>query len=299
MQHRLVLRIGERAEHALLGRARVGQEAERLVAVRRDHDLVVPPGRAVVGEDADAVGTPRDRAHAERRRGGVPPSRSAIRSTYVRLPPTTVRQRKRPKPSMPWLSKNLIAYAAGNSSARPGAVDQSAEVSGTMKWFAEPARVAALGEVTTECVRLVVVLLERAPRRPEPAADLGDERVEARPDEVPPLRVGPPARVLEAAGPARDRKGHVRLLRRDAELGEEPPEERVVGLVVDEEAGVEPEAPVRDRVRVAAGVVGALEDLHLVRARKQVGGSQAGDPGPDHGDSHQPLFAGRRIAVDG
>ncbi len=35
---------------------------------------------------------------------------------------------------MPWLSKKRIAYAAGNSSARPGAVDQSAEVSGTRKW---------------------------------------------------------------------------------------------------------------------------------------------------------------------
>ena len=31
---------------------------------------------------------------------------------------------------MPWFSKKRIAYAAGKSSARPGEVDQSAEVSG-------------------------------------------------------------------------------------------------------------------------------------------------------------------------
>ena len=55
----------------------------------------------------------------------------------------------------------------------------------------------------------------------------------------------------------------------------------------------------RDRVRVAARVVGALEDVDVVRAREQVGGSEAGDSGTDDGDAHQPLFARGRISVDG
>jgi hypothetical protein len=35
-----------------------------------------------------------------------------------------------------------------------------------------------------------------------------------------------------------------------------------------------------------------------VRAREEVGGSQAGDSGTDDSDAHQPLFVRRRMSVD-
>ena len=47
-------------------------------------------------------------------------SRASSERTYSRLPPTTVRQRWRRSPSIPWLRKNRIPNAAGNASASLG-----------------------------------------------------------------------------------------------------------------------------------------------------------------------------------
>ena len=62
---------------------------------------------------------------------------------------------------------------------------------------------------------------------------------------------------------------------RDAELAKKPAEQRVVRLVVDEEAGVECEPVVLDRVRVAARPRRALEQLDVMRPRQQVGRAEA------------------------
>ena len=103
---------------------------------------------------------------------------------------------------------------------------------------------------------------------------------------VPSLRERPPAGVLEPAVEAADREGHVGFLRPDPELAEETPEQRVVPLVVDEEARVEREAVDGDGVDVSAGPLFSLEDLDLVRAGEHVGGPEAGDAAAHHCHPH-------------
>ena len=194
---------------------------------------------------------------------------------------------------MPWLSKKRIAYAAGNSSARPGAVDQSAEVSGTRKWRRKRTGVAVLVEVLGQRLRLVP-----GPRSPQPAPDLPQQPDEAGPGEVRGLRERPPAGVLEAAAGAADRERHVRLVCGDAQLAKETTEQWIVALVVDEEAGIESKAVVDDRVRVPTCASVALEHVDVVRPREEVRRAQARYAATDDRDFHQPLFVRRRIPVD-
>ena len=78
---------------------------------------------------------------------------------------------------------------------------------------------------------------------------------------------------------------------RDPQLAEQPPEQRVVALVVDEEARVERQAVVDDGVRVPARAAVALEHVHVVRPRQDVRRAEPGDPAADDRDPHQPLFA--------
>ena len=105
--------------------------------------------------------------------------------------------------------------------------------------------------------------------------------MEPRARRVPALRERPPARVLEPAAPAADRERHLRRVRRHAELGEEPAEQRVVQRVVDEEPGVERDPVDDDRVRVPARARLPLEQLDLVRAREHVRRTEARDPAAD------------------
>ena len=55
---------------------------------------------------------------------------------------------------------------------------------------------------------------------------------------------------------------------------------------MDDEAGVEPETAVLERVDVAARPPGRLEDLDLVRAGEQVGRAKTGDARSDDRDPH-------------
>src|SRR5207249_2072298 len=105
------------------------------------------------------------------------------------------------------------------------------------------------------------------------------------------LREGAPARVLEPATPARHGERHLRGLRTDAELAEQATEQRVVPLVVDEEARVQREPVAGERVRVAAGKRRALEDLDLVRLPEHVGRGEPGDPCADDGDPHPSCYS--------
>ena len=88
-----------------------------------------------------------------------------------------------------------------------------------------------------------------------------------------------------------DGEAHVRGLRRDAEAVEQPLEARVVAVVEDDEAGVDPVRLVRrvdpHRVRVAARVVAGLEHDDVVLGREQVGGDESGDSRADDGDLHE------------
>ena len=76
----------------------------------------------------------------------------------------------------------------------------------------------------------------------------------------------------------------------DAEPIQQPLEARVVAVVEDDEAGVDPVRLVRrvdpHRVGVAARVGLGLEDLDLVLGREQMRGHEAGDAGADDGDPH-------------
>ena len=87
-------------------------------------------------------------------------------------------------------------------------------------------------------------------------------------------------------------------MRPDTELAEQPAEQRIVPLVVDEEARVEREPVVDDRVRVATRAAVAFEHMDFVGRGKKIGGTKARDAASDHRDPHQPVFASRRISVD-
>ena len=78
---------------------------------------------------------------------------------------------------------------------------------------------------------------------------------------------------------------------RTSEVAEEPHQARVVLDVVDDEAGVEREPVVHDRVRVAARAVVALEELDLVRVRKRIGRAEPGDPRSDDCDPHPNQYS--------
>jgi hypothetical protein len=80
-----------------------------------------------------------------------------------------------------------------------------------------------------------------------------------------------PARVLQAAAGAADRHAHLGGLRGHAEFGEQPGEQRIGALVVDDEAGVDADRRARGRyhevgVGVTAEAGAGLEERHVVGA---------------------------------
>ena len=121
----------------------------------------------------------------------------------------------------------------------------------------------------------------------QPASDL-DQSSESKRGlaEIPRLGEWTPSRPFEPAAPARHRERHLRLLGAHAELAEEAIEQRVVPVVVDEEARVEREAVVLDGVHVAAEPGVLLEDVHVVGARQDVRRAEPGHARSDHGDPH-------------
>ena len=154
----------------------------------------------------------------------------------------------------------------------------------------EALRVAALRRVLLERPLLVVGLVERAPCGAEPAHDLGEQREEARVDCASGLCERTLPGPFEAALAAAHRERHLGGLYPDTQFAEQPRQERVVGLVVDDEAGVERKAFVVHRAHVAPRRARALEDGDVVRAREHVGGPEAAHARSDDGDPHRVLF---------
>ena len=117
-----------------------------------------------------------------------------------------------------------------------------------------------------------------------------EQAIEARPQQVRALGEQAAARVgeLERAVVVGHRHPHHGGLGRDPELGQQALEVRVVAVVEDDEAGVDPAlaAGVRDgdRVRVAAQACVRLVDRDLVAAREQACRGKAGDAAADDGD---------------
>ena len=81
MQDRLVRRVLERPEHAALVVARILEQRERLVGVRRDDDGVEGADGVVVGAQLDAVRRPRGSTRTPFRRCRRGPRRSEIART--------------------------------------------------------------------------------------------------------------------------------------------------------------------------------------------------------------------------
>ncbi len=111
-------------------------------------------------------------------------------------------------------------------------------------------------------------------------AALGEQRVE----------VG--AAVLQTGAGIGDAEAHLSGVGRDVELLQQGHEPGVVGLVVDDEPGVDCVVDAVDldidRVRVATDAVVRFEDGQLVVGAELVGGDEARHAGPDDRDPHVP-----------
>ena len=94
---------------------------------------------------------------------------------------------------------------------------------------------------------------------------------------------------LEAATQVRQAETHVARVRRHPEARQEPGEEGIGPLVVDQEAGVggnrSPGEVDGHRMRVPARPAVGLEEVHLVPVLQQVGRRHAGDTAPDDADA--------------
>ncbi len=176
MQDGLVRRVGEAAEHAPLVGARVLEQRERLVGVRREDDLVeaLDP---VADPQLDAVGRAADGAHSARSRRPSPsPPRSRRRNAAAagHGAPAEAAEAEHPvilEEADRVRRRELERAPRRRRPERRG--ERHEEVA------AEAPRVAALVEVLGERLRLVP-----GPRRAQPAPDLPEEPVEPRAGEV-------------------------------------------------------------------------------------------------------------------
>ena len=255
------------------------EQRQRPRRARRDDDPVEPARLAVVGAELDAgVGA----AHETARAGRAAPDRRAGRAraaTYVRLPPVTVRQRVPAQPSIAWLPRKWISVLRREVERlhRRGRPERGGHRNEIMT--PEAVRVPMRRERTRSNVRAASVSASA------PCGGSGGSRAADRG----PQRPGPRLDHVEPTA-ARDRERHLGLLRRNAELAEEPRQLRVVRLVVDDEPRVE---LVRTTLIVFTwppGVPVRLEQLDLVGARKRVGCAQPGDTGANDRYLHRDVI---------
>ena len=159
---------------------------------------------------------------------------------------------------------------------------------GNDRALAELARVAGVAKELTD--RGGVGPSRKRPDLAVEAQLVANQPPEARPQQVRALSEEASPRIgeLEAAIGGGDRHAHLRVAGLDAELPEQGGELRVVAVVVDDEAGVDPDLATRvvdaDRVRVPADPLSRLEDGDVVGAVKLPRGREPGDAGADYGD---------------
>ena len=129
----------------------------------------------------------------------------------------------------------------------------------------EPGAVAAVVQEVADRAALPAWIGDRSLAVPEEALDVGEQAQESGAHQVPALPEqarGAAAAELEPAVTTAHGEGHVRLPRRDTELGEQSHEAGVVALVVDDEPRVDGQVTVH-------GIVDAV-GVH-VTARPRVG----------------------------
>ena len=300
VQDRLVGLVGDRAQQLVLAGRRVGEQLQRLVGVGGEDDLVEALGVVAARRDRDVVGVPGDLVDRSREAETVTPRRGqrldvAVRAAGDRPPLRAVAEAEHPV-----VGEELDQEARGEAPhlARVGRPHRRGL--GHDQAVDERARVPPLLQEVPERGAVAVGRQQR-PRLSLEAQQVGDHAVEPRRREVralgeQPVRRG--ARVLEVPAFVGDREAHVRGLAVDPEAVEQPLEARVVAVVEDDEAGVDPVRLVRrvdpHRVRVPARVGVGLEDGHLVLGREQVRGDQPGHAGADDGDPHDCGASTRR-----
>ena len=200
------------------------------------------------------------------------------------------------KTRRPWLSRKRSSAPAGNSLevtrvSRPDGGAQRDEVLAP-EALREPFGPEELprGELWRErsCV-------ERGAPSPAEVQDLSEQRPERRPKGV--ATLGEDATeagsgVLEAALGHRHREAHVRGLAGHAPAVQQAAEDRVVPLVVDDEAGVDGDRTPLEldlhRVGVPTEAICCLEEGQLVPVGEQRRRGDARDARSDHCDPHRP-----------
>jgi len=152
-----------------------------------------------------------------------------------------------------------------------------------------------------------VLALQQPARIPIEADDVDQHPQESGIDQVAPLgeqgvQVGAP--VFEPGLHAGEAEAHVARLTGDPEPGEQAGESRVVGLVEDDEAGVDVVVGAvggrhPDGVDVPSQPFLGFEDGDLVEGMEQMGADQAGHPAAHDGYAHDFLgwWFGRSIAL--
>ena len=270
----------------------------------RNHDRVeelrLDPG----GRDPRAVGAAFDRAHRS------PGENSAAelleqaldvdaRATLDRLPLGAPGELE-----LPMVFEELGEEAKWEVPDRGGIRGPHGRDLGDDRALAELARISRVAQELADG-RGVRTARQRANLAVEPklVADQPPEpwsqQVRALGEEATP-RIGE----LEAAVGRRDRHPHLRVRGGDPEVGKQRREGRVVAVVVDDEAGIDPALATRivdpDRVRVTADAVACLIDGDVVGGVQQPRSGEAGDAGADDGDlgsgnPHAHIYAGRGL----
>lgn len=293
MEHGLVRRVAPRAERVSLGLARVGEERERLVRVGRENDLVVPASLTVLGHDLDPGGIPPHRAHTQ------PevhlPAKALEQCTDIGLRPAadgSPAAASQPEHAVPFEEADPVGGGKIERPLRGARPERGRERNEEVA--AESLRVAPLLDVCPERPSFEAPVAECALGGTQPAGDFAQEREEAHVGDSPSLRERFLPRPLETAASAAHGEGHLRGLRGDAELTEKAAEHGVVRLVVDDEARIEGEPVVPNRVHVAAGALPLLEELHVVGLRQHVGCAEPGHAATDDCHFHR---TGIRLAT--
>ena len=255
--------------------------------MRRQHDLVEAAGLAILGDDLHPRVVTPDRAHTQTEMNLA--AQAFQQRGHVRVGPAFDGP-----PTVPPKTEHAVSLEEADPvrgwkvertlrRARPERRRQRHQ-----EVTAEASRVPALVDVRPESSPLEAPVLERLLGGSQPTDDLREEREEACVPEAPSLRERPATGPLEPAVAAAHRERHLRAAGRHAELAEETTEDRVVGLVVHDEASVEREPPVSDGVYVTTRAVMPLEQLHVMSLGEHMRCPEPRHPSTDDRYTHRP-----------
>lgn len=286
--------IVEFAKQAGFGRGGVDEEAQGLVAVGGDDDLVEGVGGAAGGHDGDAARGAHDArgavAEAEAVAPGGDEAAGVFAGAAVNRPPRVLGVEAEEAVVMEKAQQGgggKGEHELGRGAPHGGAHGHEVEVK---KIFA----VAAVAHVVAEGFGGGAGIGEGDDGVAVEAVDGREHFQEAQVKEIFALGekvVEGAAAPLEAAGVVAHGEGHGGGFHGDLKLVEEAAELRVGHAVENHEAGVDGQGAAGaglgglDGVGVAAEVVVLLKNGNVVVAVQEVGAAEAGDAGADDGDT--------------